>query len=43
VALFKEEDLIVTDFTVEEGLKIVLSGGTAFPPTIQKQNQTRIP
>ena len=43
VALFKEEDLIVTDFTVEEGLKIVLSGGTAFPPTIQKQNQTRKP
>jgi len=43
VALFKEEDLIVTDFTIEEGLKIVLSGGTAFPPTIQKQNQTRIP
>jgi uncharacterized membrane protein len=43
VALFKEEDLIVTDFTIEEGLKIVLSGGTAFPPTIQKQNQARMP
>ena len=43
VALFKEEDLIVTDFTVEEGLKIVLSGGTAFPPTIQQQSQTRMP
>ena len=43
VALFKEEDLMVTDFTIEEGLKIVLSGGTAFPPTIQKQNQTRMP
>ena len=43
VALFKEEDLIVTDFTVEEGLKIVLSGGTAFPPTIHKQNQTPMP
>ncbi|NWF54060.1 MAG: DUF502 domain-containing protein [Syntrophaceae bacterium] len=43
VALFKEEDLIVTGFTIEEGLKIVLSGGTAFPPTIQKQNQTRMP
>jgi|OpeIllAssembly_1097287.scaffolds.fasta_scaffold147845_1 uncharacterized membrane protein len=41
VALFKQEDLIITDFTVEEGLKIVLSGGTAFPPTIQHQNQTR--
>ena len=43
VALFKEEDLIVTDFTIEEGLKIVLSGGTTFPSTIQKQNQTRKP
>jgi uncharacterized membrane protein len=43
VALFKEEDLIVTNFTIEEGLKIVLSGGMAFPPTIQKQNQTRKP
>jgi uncharacterized membrane protein len=37
VALFREEDMIMTDFTIEEGLKIVLSGGTAFPPTIQKQ------
>jgi uncharacterized membrane protein len=43
VALFKEEDLIVTDFTVEEGLKIFLFGWTAFPRTIQKQNQTRKP
>jgi uncharacterized membrane protein len=43
VALFREEDMIMTNFTVEEGLKIVLSGGTAFPPTIQKQNQTPMP
>jgi uncharacterized membrane protein len=43
VALFKKEDLIITDFTIEEGLKIVLSGGTAFPPTIQNQDQTRMP
>jgi uncharacterized membrane protein len=43
VALFKEEDLIVTDFTIEEGLKIVLSGGTAFPSTVYKQNQTQKP
>ena len=43
VALFKEEDLIITDFTIEEGLKIVLSGGTAFPPTIPRPNQTRMP
>ena len=43
VALFKEEDLIVTDLTVEEGLKIVLSGGTAFPPTISRPNRTQLP
>lgn len=43
VALFKEEDLIVTDFTVEEGLKIVLSGGTSFPPTISRPNRTQMP
>ncbi|KPK84796.1 MAG: hypothetical protein AMJ94_19760 [Deltaproteobacteria bacterium SM23_61] len=43
VALFKEEDLIVTDFTVEEGLKIVLSGGTAFPPAISRPNRTQLP
>jgi len=43
VALFREEDLIVTDFTVEEGLKIVLSGGTAFPPTISRPNRTPMP
>ena len=38
VALFKAEEVIITPFTIEEGLKIVLSGGTAFPPTIQRQN-----
>ena len=43
VALFKEEDLIITNFTIEEGLKIVLSGGTAFPPTISQPNQNRMP
>ena len=43
VALFREEDMIVTNFTIEEGLKIVLSGGTAFPPTIQRQNPTPMP
>lgn len=43
VVLFKEEDLIITNFTVEEGLKIVLSGGTAFPPTIPKPDQARMP
>jgi len=38
VALFKPEDVILTDFTVEEGLKIVLSGGTAFPPMIRSRD-----
>ena len=43
VALFRQEDVIVTNFTIEEGLKIVLSGGTTSPPTIQKQNPTPMP
>jgi uncharacterized membrane protein len=43
VALFREEDMIVTNFSIEEGLKIVLSGGTAFPPTIQNQNSIPMP
>ena len=43
VVLFREDDMIMTNFTIEEGLKIVLSGGTTFPPTIQKQNLTQIP
>jgi len=43
VALFREEDMIVTNFTIEEGLKIVLSGGTTFPPTIQQQNPIPMP
>ena len=43
VALFRSEDIIITDFTVEEGLKIILSGGTAFPPSIQGKNLKSIP
>ena len=43
VALFKTEEVIITAFTVEEGLKIILSGGTACPPTIQKQGLKLIP
>jgi uncharacterized membrane protein len=39
VVLFKTEEVIITNFTVEEGLKIILSGGTAFPPFIPVQNQ----
>jgi uncharacterized membrane protein len=42
VALFKVEDVIFTGFTVEEGLKIILSGGTAFPPSIPSQNFRKI-
>jgi uncharacterized membrane protein len=42
VALFKVEDVIFTGFTVEEGLKIILSGGTAFPPSIRTQNFRKI-
>ena len=39
VVLFKVEEVTITDFTIEEGLKIILSGGTAFPPTIRIQNR----
>ena len=42
VALFKVEDVIFTGLTVEEGLKIILSGGTAFPPSIRSQDQKKI-
>jgi uncharacterized membrane protein len=43
VALFKVEDVVFTAFTVEEGLKIILSGGTAFPPSIKSQNLKSLP
>ena len=43
VALFKMEDVIFTGFTIEEGLKIILSGGTAFPPSIKSQNPKSLP
>jgi len=38
VALFKADEVIITALTIERGLKIILSGGTAFPPTIQRQD-----
>jgi uncharacterized membrane protein len=38
VALFKAEGIVFTTFTVEEGLKIILSGGTAFPPVVNSQD-----
>jgi len=43
VALFKAEGVMSTSFTVEEGLKIILSGGTAFPPVVKSQNIKSIP
>lgn len=43
VALFKAEEVVFTSFTVEEGLKIILSGGTAFPPVVESQNIKSIP
>jgi uncharacterized membrane protein len=39
VVLFKAEEVIITDFTIEEGFKIILSGGTTFPPAIRTQNR----
>jgi uncharacterized membrane protein len=38
VVLFKAEEVIVTSLGVEEGLKIILSGGTACPPTFERPN-----
>jgi uncharacterized membrane protein len=43
VALFKAEEVMMTGFTVEEGLKIILSGGTSFPPSIKSQNYKTTP
>jgi len=37
VALFKPEEVIIPGLTIEEGLKIILSGGTAFPPMISRR------
>lgn len=43
VVIFKAEEVAVTNFTVEEGLKIILSAGTAFPPAIRIQDQKADP
>jgi uncharacterized membrane protein len=37
VGLFRADEVVITDLTVEEALKIILSGGTAFPPSIKSQ------
>jgi uncharacterized membrane protein len=43
VALFKAEEVIVTGFTVEQGLKVIVSGGVAFPSIIQNQTEKPFP
>ena len=43
VALFKADRIVFTAFTVEEGLKIILSGGTAFPPVVKSQDPRTTP
>ncbi len=43
VALFKAEGIVFTTLTVEEGLKIILSGGTAFPPVVKSQDPRTTP
>jgi len=37
VVLFRPEEVIMTGLSVEEGLKIILSGGTTFPGTVRVQ------
>lgn len=34
IVLFRSEDVFYTDIAIEEGIKIILSGGTATPPSI---------
>jgi len=34
ICLFREENVFHTDITIEEGLRIILSGGIATPPKI---------
>lgn len=36
IVLFKEEDIIYTDIPIEEGVRIILSGGIATPPEIKR-------
>lgn len=36
IVLFKESDVFYTDIPVDEGIKIILSGGIATPPTISE-------
>lgn len=36
IILFREEEVFYTDIPIEEGIKIILSGGIATPPRIQE-------
>ncbi len=36
IALFKEENVFYTDITIDEGIKIILSGGIATPPRLSE-------
>jgi uncharacterized membrane protein len=38
VVLFKTDEVVFTSFSVEEGLKIIISGGTSFPPVVKSHN-----
>jgi len=40
IALFKKDEVIVTDLGIEEGIKIVLSAGIAAPDTITRSRRT---
>ena len=36
IALFRDENMFYTDISIEEGIKIILSGGIATPPKISE-------
>lgn len=39
IILFKEGDVFYTDIPIEDGIKIILSGGVAAPPTISETKE----
>ncbi|MBI4495564.1 MAG: DUF502 domain-containing protein [Deltaproteobacteria bacterium] len=43
VALFPPSEVVFTGFSVEEGLRIILSGGTAFPRQIKSYKSAPLP
>lgn len=36
-ALFKKNEIMFPDLTIEEGVRIIISGGMAYPPSIMKK------